>query len=343
MRPSVVGTFETHSNAVDDLWVDGSTAYLFDEGEGLIALDVSNPAAPARLGNYHSPALLRKIVRRDNLLYVTDTWNGFTILDITDPSRPQVAGVYQAPHLSADQLGFPNWGLDVDGANSWRMFSFDVSDPSSITALDPDGAIIAADDVPVAFDYGAARSRRYPTRRWNKYGAGYFVDIAAPTNLAVITAGNFSICAAYDANRDVLAVTNGEGQVSGGRFSLVSPSNALLGFVPMERPSVVDACPWGTVAVAGNAEALTGDILHRVLLLDTTDSASISLIASAIVPVQVPGGTEFWPNGDVLAHGRWIYLTRSQNGAAPPHERSAGLAIYEIHPRLQGAEAALAP
>jgi hypothetical protein len=134
-NPAVVGTYATHAKASYDLRVEGTTAHLFDQGEGLIVLDVSNPGAPVRLGNYHSPAVLRKIVRRGDLLYVADAWNGLSILDISDQSAPQLVGVYQSP------VGVNHWGLDLQGTLAYLAAGIggleviDISDPANPTLV----------------------------------------------------------------------------------------------------------------------------------------------------------------------------------------------------------------
>lgn len=45
------GSFRT-AGAIDALSVDGSTAYLFAGGGGILAVDISNPAAPVAIGSY---------------------------------------------------------------------------------------------------------------------------------------------------------------------------------------------------------------------------------------------------------------------------------------------------
>ena len=136
-NPELIGSFDTHGS-VYGVKVFGTTAYLFDAGEGLIALDVSNPAKPVRLGGYHSPAYLRKMKKVDDLLYISDGWNGFTVLDVSDPqSTPTVVGIYQTPgsHSSITLQG--NWGLDVrvglaylsEGRNGFEVVN--ISDPAN--------------------------------------------------------------------------------------------------------------------------------------------------------------------------------------------------------------------
>lgn len=118
-----------HANGVRAV---STTAYVIDEGEGVIMFDCSNPAAPVRLGNVHSPAWMTKECKVGDLLYVADNWNGFTILDVSDPRHIPMnpVGVYQS-------TGDENWGIDVHdslaylGAGTGGLEIVDVSTPSA--------------------------------------------------------------------------------------------------------------------------------------------------------------------------------------------------------------------
>ncbi len=131
--PALVGAFDTHG-AVKGVEVVGTRAYVLDEGEGLIILDISARSDPVRLGNWHSPAELRKMDKVGDLLYVTDEWNGITVLDVSDPLSPTLIGTYQVSEESGRWAG--NWGLELrDGlaylsAGRAGIEIIDVSAPS---------------------------------------------------------------------------------------------------------------------------------------------------------------------------------------------------------------------
>ena len=147
-NPTIVSTFKTHGN-VTGVEIVGNRAYVHDDGEGLIILDVTDPTKPVRLGNYYSPAVLRQMAKEGDLLYVSDAWNGFTVLDVSDASHPQVVGVYLAEHIEIFDvcrgmivaLGVDAWGIDVQDDLVYLSAGFlglevvDVSDPSQPTLL----------------------------------------------------------------------------------------------------------------------------------------------------------------------------------------------------------------
>ena len=134
-NPTLISTYETHAS-IYGVKVFGTTAHLFDAGQGLVILDVLDPVNPVVLGKYHSPAYLRKMKKVDNLLYISDAWHGLSILDVSDPhSTPTVVGIYQTATSSPTITG--NWGLDVrdglaylsEGRNGFEVV--DVSNPAN--------------------------------------------------------------------------------------------------------------------------------------------------------------------------------------------------------------------
>ncbi|MCH8821869.1 MAG: hypothetical protein IH984_00020 [Planctomycetes bacterium] len=147
-NPTIITTFKTHGNVVG-LEILGNRAYLRDSGEGLIILDISNPVNPVRLGNYHSPAVMRQMVKSGDLLYIADAWNGFTVLDVSDAAHPEVVSVYLAEHVEAlyictglsSPLGIDSTGIFLKdntiylGAGHLGLEAVDVSDPTTPTFL----------------------------------------------------------------------------------------------------------------------------------------------------------------------------------------------------------------
>ena len=395
-----LGTYRTHGS-VWGVAADGGdpgVVYLLDEGEGLIALDVANPAAPVQLGGYHSPALLRAIARRGDHLYVTDMWNGFTILDVSDPASPSVAGVYQ----STERLGINHWGIAVDGDGiaylgagsaglelvdvsdpavprlvaaarlpsgasyaagvhvsepgtlrngggpigyaeyagkvaylavkfpiGSAVFSLDVTEPSAIAQLDPDGVIISG--LPRRFE-ALPNGRVLYAGGVDSFGA--IVECRLPVRLGTaglsdrVRLGTLAI----DAADEMLYASNGNGASRGGGLHVydygadpLQPTK--VGVVPMGRAGALDVHPAG-VAVIATAPDLLGASMggNRVVLLDASDPAEAQVLGTALVPNQVSAsGSE--AHGDLVVSGDRIYVTASDRSTP---ERSAGLVVYGV-------------
>jgi len=94
-NPVHVDTWTTHSNRIERIVIDGTRAYLADDGEGLLVLDITDPLNPVRLGAYHSAARIIGIDKVGSNLFVSDESNGITILDVSNLDAPQLVGTYQ--------------------------------------------------------------------------------------------------------------------------------------------------------------------------------------------------------------------------------------------------------
>jgi hypothetical protein len=192
--PIELTAFETHGNSRDIVFPSGgpaNRAWVLDDGEGAIAVDISNPAALVRLGHYYSPAILNGVDRAGNLLYVADAWNGFTILDVSNPSAtPTVAGIFQTP-VSAERVESGNYAIDVVGDRAYftaglsGFMVVDVSNPASPSLLftDDPGSVWGAQCVSVrnnvahvTFTFFASSG----TWGYRTYDATTFAILAAP-------------------------------------------------------------------------------------------------------------------------------------------------------------------
>jgi hypothetical protein len=85
---TLVGKIEGPANLVE---IDGSRAYVVG-GKTLTLVDVSNPAAPKRLGAYSFPEKIWGIRIVGSLVYVAADFYGLGILDISNPAAPVLRG-----------------------------------------------------------------------------------------------------------------------------------------------------------------------------------------------------------------------------------------------------------
>ena len=80
--------------AADMIRIEGSRAYVV-AGETLTIVDVSNPAAPTRLGAYEVPDRVWGFSVAGSRAYIAaDLW-GIGIVDVSNPSRPTLVGHYK--------------------------------------------------------------------------------------------------------------------------------------------------------------------------------------------------------------------------------------------------------
>ena len=106
-------------NAVD---VSGTNAFVAS-GDGLMAIDVTDPANPALLGSISTPGTARDVFASGNFAYIADTDSGLQIIDITDPSNPSITGNYIYP----------------GGDSAWGVF---VSDNTAYVAYGSAGLVV---------------------------------------------------------------------------------------------------------------------------------------------------------------------------------------------------------
>jgi hypothetical protein len=95
---SPVGKIDGPANLVE---VDGSRAYIAG-GKTLTLVDVSNPAAPKRLGAYSFPEKIWGFRIVGSLVYVAADFYGLGILDVSNPAAPVLRGSVKLPGQAKD-------------------------------------------------------------------------------------------------------------------------------------------------------------------------------------------------------------------------------------------------
>jgi hypothetical protein len=90
---TLVGRIHGPANLIE---LDGARAYVVG-GKTLTLVDVSNPAAPTRLGSYSFPEKIWGIRIVGSTIYVAADFFGLGILDISNPSAPVLRGSLKTP------------------------------------------------------------------------------------------------------------------------------------------------------------------------------------------------------------------------------------------------------
>jgi len=187
-EPKRVGGAVTAGES-DALWLDGTTAYQWQTfGGAVFLIDISNPLAPRRLGEYWDGAWIPygnsrrgnyTVAGKDGFLYVPRQRRGLLVVDVRNPARPKQTGEF------LDGQGKPvmvsGACIDVRGdrafvLNRKRLLLYDVAD-----AAKP--KLLSALDVPES-DLICARGGRVYLA--HKKGAFTVVDAADPAKPAVL-------------------------------------------------------------------------------------------------------------------------------------------------------------
>ena len=328
-NPTLVSTFKTHGN-VTGVKIVGNRAYVHDDGEGLIILDVTDPTNPERRGNYHSPAALRQMKKVGDLLYIADAWNGFTVLDVTDASHPEVVGVYLAEHID-DLLGVDARGIDVQenlvylGAGHLGLEVVDVTNLASLILL---GAFRIPPPAPATCSTFAAVTvwgddPRYASIGFEQHSCdgvtGVFLNVDVTNPQDMFEAGRFT----HGAPRASKIELNDQGVAFLGRSHPICDGPELT----VDASIPVTVLRWGDiesvadVALAGDTLYLASDELldkgvSGLYVQDVTDPANPVLLAHVDENYPLGSGVDLNLAYSIATQNERTYVIG--RGCAPP-------------------------
>ncbi len=89
--PTQIGQFASEDH-IRDVSVEGESAYITTQQNGLMTIDVSDPTEPVETGRYGSVTQLTNVVLDGQFAYLIDFWDSFRIVDISDLSHPVTVG-----------------------------------------------------------------------------------------------------------------------------------------------------------------------------------------------------------------------------------------------------------
>ena len=88
---TLAGSYDTVGDA-KGVAVSGNYAYVADRGNGLVIVDISDPASPVLSGSYDTVGDANSVAVSGNYAYVADGGNGFVIVNISNPASPVLTG-----------------------------------------------------------------------------------------------------------------------------------------------------------------------------------------------------------------------------------------------------------
>jgi len=167
-----IGSHRSSGLAFYAVSVSGTDAFIAS-GDGLLAIDVSDPASPVSVSTFDTPGTAHDVFVNGNYAYVADTDSGLQVIDVSDPANPALVGNYM--HDPADSA----WGVFVSGNTAYVAYGnaglvlVDITTPSS-------PSLIGGYDTPgFAMDVYADANYAYVADYWN--GGLQVIDISAPT------------------------------------------------------------------------------------------------------------------------------------------------------------------
>ncbi|NHI93905.1 MAG: hypothetical protein EAX96_15560 [Candidatus Lokiarchaeota archaeon] len=132
--PVKLGRFNLNTSA-NDVWVEGSTAYIANDYLGICIVNVTNPKDPQYLGTFgeatgNSSDSIQVV---GTIAYVADFFDGLKIINVTDPRNPTKLNSTTACQRPIDICVVGNL---VYVADAWyNMRIFDVTNPTSAVLL----------------------------------------------------------------------------------------------------------------------------------------------------------------------------------------------------------------
>ncbi|MBI2924511.1 MAG: hypothetical protein HYY24_02270 [Verrucomicrobia bacterium] len=140
--PQLVGRYDSTGDATD-VTVAGNYAYLIDlepsfseggAGEGLVVIDISDPANPRRVGSYSHIVPSQyggpdTVAVAGHYVYVADCSAGLLVIDVSDPANPRRAGGYRTSGCALGVAVAGTYALLSD----WNvgLLVLDISDPTN--------------------------------------------------------------------------------------------------------------------------------------------------------------------------------------------------------------------
>ncbi|MBN2441081.1 MAG: hypothetical protein JXJ04_07035 [Spirochaetales bacterium] len=125
---SYIGSYNTKDFAYS-VDVQGSYAYVADRNNGLVIINVSDPASPYQTGHYSTPGYAYDVKVRGTCAYIAADGAGLCIVDISTPAAPSLLSVFPVTGYASavaidDKYAYvtvKDFGLSI----------IDISDPAS--------------------------------------------------------------------------------------------------------------------------------------------------------------------------------------------------------------------
>lgn len=121
------------SGQPQDLQVVGNYAYLVSErlegrGAGLVIIDISHPANPARVGGYETADGVYGVAIAGHYAYLAASKSGLVVVDIAQPDKPRLVATLNKNNNARGIVVSGNYAYVADGAAGLRVI--DITDPA---------------------------------------------------------------------------------------------------------------------------------------------------------------------------------------------------------------------
>lgn len=141
-----LGTYNTAGNAHDAI-VAGNYAYVADDGDGVVVLNITNPSTPTLVTSF-LVAGAQRLDLAGSRLYVASQTSGLTILDVSTPTAPSLLGSFVQTNLTVNDVATDGTYAYVLGTLNTQptLEVLDVRTPSAISLV---GSLAVTVDVKI--------------------------------------------------------------------------------------------------------------------------------------------------------------------------------------------------
>jgi hypothetical protein len=111
--------------------VQGRYAYVAVAAQGVVIIDVQNPAAPAQVGHYDAPSISEGIAVSGGYAYLAAGTSGLRVIDVSNPTTPDEVGFYNTSGSAKDVAVQGDHAYVADNQNG--LVVINVADPTNPT------------------------------------------------------------------------------------------------------------------------------------------------------------------------------------------------------------------
>ncbi|MBN2184647.1 MAG: T9SS type A sorting domain-containing protein [Candidatus Krumholzibacteriota bacterium] len=125
---TLAGSFDTDGTAYD-VALAGDYVFIADYTNGVVVVDISDPADPFIAGTYNTPGSAFGLTVSGDHLYVADMAAGLVVLSIINPASPALVGTYNTAGSAYDVFIDGDYAYVADRSNG--LVIIDISDPTA--------------------------------------------------------------------------------------------------------------------------------------------------------------------------------------------------------------------
>ncbi len=255
--PKMLGKSAPFTDTIQDIFIQGKTAFVAAGSAGLQIVDITNPAQPNILASIQSASFAEGIAVLGKTAYLANGATGINIIDVSDPKKPLQISTVNPDYYAFDIVCAGKYAYIAAGESGLLVLDIkDPSQPKEIAQLDTKG-----------YAYEVVQSIRnlYIADAWEGVQVVDITNPAKPVLTTSIPTTGWSLGVSLSGKQLVSA----NGSQGFDLFDVSDPKKPVLQSTYLKEPSDGDTSIRRTV-ISGNA-VFTADTVNGVRIVDITD------------------------------------------------------------------------